>query len=49
MIPDAEPRPEKNFRKMAMNGAIKLIPKKDFVRRQTIMFLRGSLRFVTVQ
>jgi hypothetical protein len=49
MIPDAEPRPEKNFRKMAMNGAIKLIPQKDFVRRQTIMFLRGSLRFATVQ
>src|SRR5262245_13329073 len=47
MIPDAEPRPEKYFRKMAMNGAIKLISQENFVRRQTIMFLRGSLRFAT--
>ena len=49
MIPDAEPRPEKKFRKMALNGAIKLISQKNFVRWQTIMFLRGSLRFATVR
>jgi len=42
MIPDAELRPEKNFRNMAMNGTIKPLRDRNLLRgRVTIVLLGG--------